>query len=199
MNDYSFITRIMLTPDQRIDAILTAAEACFVRRGFHATTIQDIAQEAAISQGLMYRYFKGKAHLIIALVERYVYTVQRAIEQAPTLDATLDVLFREAPDPKSDQHDGILLVEIMAEALRNPDVAEVVRQADAAITVTLADRLTAAQRAGHIAADLDPEATAALLVALGDGLVLHASMADEPTPKALERTLVTLLTRFLAA
>jgi len=168
-----------------------------VRRGFHATTIQDIAQEAEISQGLMYRYFRGKAHLIIALVERYVHTVQQAVAQAATLDPTLDALFRESPDPGSDHHDGVLLVESLAEALRNPEVAEVVRQADAAITVAVADRLAAAQRAGHVAADLDPDATAALLIALSDGLVLHAGMADEAGPPALERTLVTLLTRFL--
>ncbi len=35
---------------------LAAAETCFVRNGFHGTTMQDIGREAAMSPANIYRY-----------------------------------------------------------------------------------------------------------------------------------------------
>jgi TetR/AcrR family transcriptional regulator, repressor for uid operon len=40
--------------------ILDAAETCFVRSGFHRTTMQDVAAEAGMSAGNLYRYFPSK-------------------------------------------------------------------------------------------------------------------------------------------
>ena len=40
--------------------ILDAAERCFVRSGFHRTTMQDVAAEAGMSPGNLYRYFASK-------------------------------------------------------------------------------------------------------------------------------------------
>src|SRR5687768_8758848 len=49
-----------LKPDvqrARSEHILDAAERCFVRAGFHRTSIHDICKEAAISPGALYVYF----------------------------------------------------------------------------------------------------------------------------------------------
>ena len=50
--------------------ILDAAEACFTRSGFHRTTMQDVAGEAGMVPGNLYRYFASKDALILALIER---------------------------------------------------------------------------------------------------------------------------------
>ena len=54
------------------ERILDAAPRCFIARGFHAASVSDIATEAGISQGLMYRYFDNKRAMILALIERRV-------------------------------------------------------------------------------------------------------------------------------
>ena len=41
------------------ERILEAARLCFLKRCFHAASIADIAQEAGMSPGLMYRYFEN--------------------------------------------------------------------------------------------------------------------------------------------
>ena len=54
----------------RADRILDAAERCFVRAGFHRTTMQDVAAEAGMSAGNLYRYFASKDALVAGLAER---------------------------------------------------------------------------------------------------------------------------------
>src|SRR5262249_59255610 len=44
----------------RRQQILDAARACFLRNGFHATSIQDVIAEGGLSVGAVYRYFKSK-------------------------------------------------------------------------------------------------------------------------------------------
>jgi AcrR family transcriptional regulator len=47
--------------------VLDAATRVFTRRGFAAASMQDIANEADISVGLIYRHFKTKEELFGAL------------------------------------------------------------------------------------------------------------------------------------
>lgn len=49
--------------------ILTAALLVFLRKGFDAARMEDIAEQAQLSVGNLYRYFPGKLDLTIALME----------------------------------------------------------------------------------------------------------------------------------
>src|ERR1700721_2193792 len=56
------------TPDkQRRMHIVRAAEHAFVRFGFHAATMQDVAEEAGMSAGNLYRYFPSKEAIVEGL------------------------------------------------------------------------------------------------------------------------------------
>lgn len=48
--------------------ILEAAARAFARRGFHGTTMQDVAEEAEVAVGTLYNYFRGKEELYHSLV-----------------------------------------------------------------------------------------------------------------------------------
>jgi AcrR family transcriptional regulator len=50
--------------------ILTAALKLFSIKGYHGTSINDIAKEAGISKGLAYNYFESKQKLVEALFEQ---------------------------------------------------------------------------------------------------------------------------------
>jgi len=41
----------------------------FFTKGYHATSIEDVARLAEISKGLLYHYFKGKEDVLAALVD----------------------------------------------------------------------------------------------------------------------------------
>ena len=49
--------------------ILEAAKRVFAKKGFAATTIDEIAQEAEFSKGAMYGYFEGKEDLFFSLIQ----------------------------------------------------------------------------------------------------------------------------------
>jgi AcrR family transcriptional regulator len=52
------------------DAILDAAQTVFAERGYHRTTIKDIAAQAGVADGTVYNYFEGKDALLSALFDR---------------------------------------------------------------------------------------------------------------------------------
>jgi AcrR family transcriptional regulator len=53
---------------ERPQQILSAAAAVIVRQGYDKTTMSDIADEAGVSRGTVYLYFKGKEEIFDALV-----------------------------------------------------------------------------------------------------------------------------------
>jgi AcrR family transcriptional regulator len=53
---------------QRRDQIMAAAKGAFARKGFHATTIADIAKRAGLAYGSVYWYFDSKDELFHALM-----------------------------------------------------------------------------------------------------------------------------------
>ena len=55
--------------DRRAE-ILAAAQRCFVRSGFHQTSMQEICAQAGMSPGNLYRYFRSKEDIIAGIAER---------------------------------------------------------------------------------------------------------------------------------
>ncbi|WP_018754591.1 TetR/AcrR family transcriptional regulator [Paenibacillus terrigena] len=51
--------------------ILEAAMKCFAQKGFHATSIQEIADVLGIAKGSLYFYFKSKEDVLISAFEHY--------------------------------------------------------------------------------------------------------------------------------
>ena len=59
-----------LTPAERRDQILDAANALFAERGYEEVLVEDIARAAGVTRGLVHHYFGGRKDVYIALLER---------------------------------------------------------------------------------------------------------------------------------
>lgn len=68
--------------DERRSAILLAALKIFTRKGFSAAKMSDIAEEANVSYGLVYHYFKSKEVVYLELIEHAINSLECVIEQA---------------------------------------------------------------------------------------------------------------------
>lgn len=71
---------------QRANDILEAAHQIFAKNGFINTTLQDVAKEAEISVGLIYRYFQSKEDIFASL----------ALMGAEVFDQELEQLLKKA-------------------------------------------------------------------------------------------------------
>src|SRR6202030_3037979 len=110
--------------------ILDAAVACFAKRGFHQASMHDISAEAGISVGLIYRYFANKEAVISAMADRHKQEIQEVLErarQAPTLLESLEILFTAHCCEDEPRLFSAFLVDLYAEAARNPQIADLVR------------------------------------------------------------------------
>src|SRR5688572_6793342 len=62
--------------------ILDAAARVFAARGFHRTTIRDIAQAAGVADGTIYKHFANKNALLFSLLDRLHTLETEAVERA---------------------------------------------------------------------------------------------------------------------
>jgi AcrR family transcriptional regulator len=115
--------------DARREQILAGARRCFLRDGFHATSMQDLFAEAGLSSGAVYSYFASKDDVIVAIAEENMRGVTEMIAavaaQHPgrppgaVLGDIMDMVrTRDAQDGL-----GKLTVIVWSEALRNPALA----------------------------------------------------------------------------
>ncbi|MUG91007.1 TetR family transcriptional regulator [Scytonema sp. UIC 10036] len=62
--------------------ILEATMDLFCSKGYHSTSIDDVAKRAQISKGLLYHYFKGKEELLAAIVDLRINDILIVMEAA---------------------------------------------------------------------------------------------------------------------
>lgn len=117
----------------RREQILEAAETCFVRNGFHRTTMADLARGAAMSQGNFYRYFASKEDIVLAMAERdrdrgavLVAEIERAGDRRALLTGILERYFTDIT-----RETAVLRLDLWAEATRNPAIAALVDRGEA--------------------------------------------------------------------
>lgn len=167
-----------LKSSERTIQLLAAAATCFARRGFHRTTMDEIAREANVSAGLIYRHFASKDALVVAIVEQHRAEQLARIAAAstqPSLAAALDALADADLAAGATRADGMLVAEVIAEALRNPEIERVVRTSDDAVRSALSALFAAAQACGEIQLTCPPLLVAELLLALSEGILLRVA------------------------
>ena len=115
---------------QRREQILTAATEAFARSGFAATSLDDIAAEAAITRVVLYRHFDSKTDLYQAVLDRMCARLDAHVAE-PTggfTDASIDGLLEAAAESPA----GFRL--LFQHALREPEFSERIGKFRADIT-----------------------------------------------------------------
>src|SRR5215218_1311308 len=114
--------------EQTRQELLTAAEACFVSRGFHASSVDEVAERAGYTKGAVYSNFTAKEDLFFAVYERRVEQV--LTEVAPGLrQAGLEHAFDSlatATIDRRDRDDGwrAVFFEFWGHVVRHPELRE---------------------------------------------------------------------------
>jgi len=167
-------------PETLIDRrqqILEAAMVSFAKRGFHQTSMHDISAEAGISVGLIYRYFKNKEEVIAALAAEHKKDIAELLEragEAPTLLEAMEILFTSHCCEQSPQIISAFVVDLFAEASRNPRVAKVVRSVVKTKTDGVVDLIARSPEGRRLAPWLDAHEIAEMIFAVNDGTMMRS-------------------------
>ena len=188
--------QIESSPDRRAQ-ILDAALVCFAKRGFHQASMHDISAEAGISVGLIYRYFENKDAVISAMADRHkteIHEVLERAQQAPTLLESLEILFTAHCCEDAPQLVSAFVVDLYAEASRNPHVADLVRDVLQTAMDGVTDLIARSPEAASAADRLRPHGLAELIFAVSRGTLMrdvlqpHTMTAAERRARQLEVT-----------
>ena len=183
-------------PDRR-SQILEAALVCFAKRGFHQASMHDISAEAGISVGLIYRYFENKEAVISAMADRHKKEISEMLERArnaPSLLESLEILFTAHCCENEPRLVSAFVVDLYAEASRNPRVADLVRDVLQTAMGGVTDLIARAPEAENLAGGLSPKELAELIFAVARGMLMldvlrpHEMTAAERRERQLEVT-----------
>jgi len=186
-------------PDRR-SQILEAALVCFAKRGFHQASMHDISAEAGISVGLIYRYFENKEAVISAMVDCHKKEISEMLERArkaPTLLESLEILFTVHCCENEPRALSAFVVDLYAEASRNPRVADLVRGVLTTAMDGVTDLIARAPEAQHAANDLSPRDLAELIFAVARGMMMFDVLRPQEMTAAERRTAQLEVTRRL--
>ena len=176
----------------RTDLILAAATRMFARKGVAVATMQDVAAEAGLSVGAIYRYYPNKEHLVGAVFDRIRDNTRSLFSKAAESSDSPEDMLRNAgqiiaerfqQDPTREET--ILVIEaILADARRSDELVARERQLRDAYTFLTERFFRQAQRTGALDPTIDSDGLALLFVSLMVGL--HVLSLE--TQDALELT-----------
>jgi TetR/AcrR family fatty acid metabolism transcriptional regulator len=163
--------------------ILDAAGAVFAERGFHQTTIRDVARRAGVADGTIYNYFTSKSDLLFALFDRMrERVVERHAPPSPDEPTDLRASLRAALQPAllGPREDNFALFRvIIAEVLINDELRERYRDQILIPTLTDAERFLRAGRERWGFGPIDPQLAARAIVGLILGLIVEHTLDDQ--------------------
>ena len=159
------------------NAILDSARDLFSERGYHGTTLLDIAQLAGTGVSSLYSYYPSKLHLLYAVVEpwqkecyhRLEAQVRSIDEPREKLRAILLGIWRDMPN------ENVGLANALIEALASADLSE---NKPLLLLPWIEQRLT---RMLHGALQQTPIAErllANLIIMAQDGYIIHRRLGD---------------------
>jgi len=166
--------------DARREQILAAARRCFLRDGFHATSMQDLFAESGLSAGAVYSYFASKDDVIVAIAEQNISGVTEMIHAIATQQPgrSVGAVLADVMDMlhAKDAQDGLgkLTVIVWSEALRNPSLAARFNALTTQLQASLAEVI--AQSPGSLPADVPADVLATTLLSLVPGYLLQLAL-----------------------
>jgi len=175
--------------------LLNAAEEVFVRDGYEAAQLDEIAARADRSKGAVYNHFKSKEDLFLALFEhrmtKYIARLTASLQKTANRKQCLEVFRDFYVGLVQDRTWSILTLEFKLYALRHPESKERLRKAFEMSKATTGNQ-GYEQMFGHLTRQqrADNDLALAALGPIFSGLMLESHFeAEILSPKGLRRIL----------
>lgn len=182
--------------DDRRERILRAAERSFVASGFHGARMAQIAKEAQMSPGHIYHYFESKEQIIAEMIQAHFDEKLATLEgYREAGDRVVDLMIENLKDSvvsSTDPFWSTLMLEIAAEATRNDEIADAIRNMNANMRAQVISYLRDSVKQEDLEARL--EVFVALFQGLGIRKIVNPNLDKEAVVRTV-RDIVELLFR----
>lgn len=190
----------MESREQTRRRLLTAAARLFARRGYQATSVDDIAEAAGFSKGAVYYNFESKDELFEALVgemiDELTTSLESALAGAHTIEEKLAVAQRILTEreriEKGQPH---LELEILMQAMREPKLRRKVTEAYGRMRAAIASLIAEQFAEAGVKPPLDESGLATAIVAAGIGHGVMETLDPDAVPPGLFPSVLALLLR----
>ena len=189
--------RSRMTREGRRALLLSVGRRRFAERGYHGTSVGDIAREACCSEAVLYQHFGGKLELFTAVLEEQAERIRSRLEAAAQADPV---------DPFAG------IARALGERLQEPDVPDSLKLRSLAVTMTdepavrrtldgirhgflevVGDAVRASQANGRLRADVDPDHVVGLFAGLSFLGAFQCAVAGDDELRRLAPLAETLL------
>jgi len=184
--------------DERRAQIIEAALACFARKGYHRTTMDDIVAESGLSKGSLYWYFKSKKEIFLAAVmplfQRMGASMQEVLKMALSPAEKLQAIAQMFVTGMDEARPFIgVIIDFWSQTRQEEDINELLRDVyepySAALSGIIEEGIQRGEfrpvNAGHIAS---------LLMAVYDGLMWQLlAFPEQVDLEGLTETLLDVL------
>lgn len=156
---------------------MDSAERVFLKKGFLAASIGQIARAAGYTTGAVYSNFASKEELGLAVIEQRmlgsIASLQATLaDTKPSVGARLTVLDDWARDALDDEDWVVLVTEFILAVRHKPDLRKRYGNGLRAARALIADIVERQSDELHIDLPMDPERLATSLLGLGMGLAV---------------------------
>lgn len=162
---------------KRRSQIISAARQVFSRKGFDAATVEEIAEIAGVSKGLIYNYFRSKGDILLATAETLMSRLEEHMEHMATTSATASDKILAAQHMHTremiKEWDFVqIMLEFWSESVRRPEIArpyaQMFRKARAYLVAVIENGIASGEFRPVPAKEV-----ASLMIAMADGLTVQ--------------------------
>jgi AcrR family transcriptional regulator len=183
---------------------MASARQLFLRRGFHAASLELVAEEAGFTIGAVYSRFGSKADLFLAILDEHIDRIVAEVAQVATLDQPLgahaELLAGRRMDLLEREREWFpLVLEFWSHAARDERLRREFGARHERLVGAYAGLIEADYARLGLPLPMAPEVLARAVVAMGNGIALERLADPGRVPEGLLSTMAVAFLRGAAA
>jgi len=162
------------------DRIIKAAFNTFTKKGYHDSTMDDIAKEVGVSKGALYQYFKNKKEILNEIVLSY-HTMFREVLRISFEKQNSSTIAEEGSEAllKKYRKHHEMFFEIIAIAAHDEEIKKSLRNEYEKDIKLIEEHFLKQEKNGKISPKIDANTLAQLYIAVYVGMSMKVNMGDD--------------------
>lgn len=194
--------------EKKRQEILHSAHACFAKKGFEASTVDDIVAHSGISKGAIYNYFKSKDEIYLALMDgqtnesgtKFTKAISKRETALDKLNYLIDAYLNNDPNDEENKDHALVHFEFRLYSTRKPDLKKALTERYKSFFVNLlVGIIKEGQSTGEFKKEIVPVMYADIFWAMVNGVTLQATILDEYRYKEILKEMQTMFIEKLKA